>query len=66
MRKVITVRDGSSPQDLTRFLVHLGKHDTNPRFWHGARAVIDQLLEKALPYDIREGLRELIAQYGLS
>jgi len=51
------------PEDLAKFLVHLGKQDSEPWFWLGTREAIDRLLAKGLRDDLARGLRELIARY---
>ena len=54
------------PGDLAKFLIHLGKQDTEPWFWLGTREAIDRLLAKGLLDDLAQGLRELIVRYRLS
>ena len=54
------------PDDLARLLVHLGQNDTEPWFWLGTREVVDQLLAKDLPVNLKQGLRELIIRHNLS
>ncbi len=54
------------PNDLAKFLVHLGRQNTDPWFWAGAREVIDKLLAKDLQPDLNQGLLELIAKHNLS
>ena len=51
------------PEDLAKFLVHLGKHETASWFWHGTRAVVDSLLAKGLPSNLDRELHELIAKH---
>ena len=52
------------PDDLAKFLIQLGQHDTQPWFWHRTREVVERLLAKELPLDIETGLRELVAKNG--
>ena len=52
------------PTDLARFLIQLGRFDTQPWFWHRTRETVDNLLTKDLPAEIETGLRELIAKNG--
>ena len=54
------------PDDLAKFLVHLGRHDTAPWFWIGTREVVDKLLAKDLRAALNKGLRELIVRHRLS
>ena len=53
------------PDDLAKFLIHIGKQDTGPWFWLGTRQVVDRLLAEGLRDDLAQGLRELIARYHL-
>ena len=52
------------PDDLARFLIHLGHCDTQPWFWLRTREAVDRLLAKELPPEIQTGLQELIAKNG--
>ena len=52
------------PNDLAKFLIHLGQCDTQPWFWHRTGDMVERLLAKELPPDIDTGLRELIAKNG--
>ena len=52
------------PDDLAKFLIQLGQHDTQSWFWHRTMEAIDKLLTKGLPPDIETGLHELIAKNG--
>ena len=54
------------PDDLAKFLVHLGRNDTEPWFWLGTRQVVDKLLSVGLPDDLAQGLRELKVKHNLS
>lgn len=54
------------PDDLAKFLIHLGRNDTEPWFWLGTREVVDKLLSAGLPDDLEQGLRELIMKHNLS
>ena len=54
------------PDDLAKFLVHLGKQNTEPWFWLGTREAIDRLLAEGLRDDLEQGLRELIVRYHLN
>ena len=54
------------PDDLAKFLVHLGRHDTAPWFWIGTREVVDKLLAKGLRAELNQGLSELIVRHRLS
>ena len=68
-RSMILYRIGESglidehPDDLARFLVHLGQHDTQS-LWYRTRDMVEKLLAKELPPDIDTGLRELLAKNG--
>ena len=53
------------PNDLAKFLVHLGKYEAPPWLWLGTREVVDRLLAKGLPADIDQNLRELIVRRDL-
>ena len=53
------------PDELARFLVHLGQNDTEPWFWLGTREVFDQLLAKDLPVNLKQELRELMVRHNL-
>ena len=52
------------PDDLAKFLIHLGQCDTQPWFWHRTGDMVERLLAKELPPDIDTGLRELFAKNG--
>ena len=52
------------PTNVARFLIQLGRFDTQPWFWHRTRETVDNLLTKDLPPEIETGLRELIAKNG--
>ena len=52
------------PDNLAKFLIHLGQCDTQPWFWHRTGDMVERLLAKELPPDIDTGLRELIAKNG--
>ena len=54
------------PEDLAKFLIHLGRHDTGPWFWASARKVFDKLLTKGLRADLNQGLHELIVRHNLN
>ena len=54
------------PDDLAKFLVHLGRHDTALWFWIGTREVVDRLLAKDLRAELNQGLSELIVRHRLS
>lgn len=54
------------PDYLAKFLVHLGRQNTDPWFWAGAREAIDKLLAKDLQPDLNQGLLELIVKHNLS
>ena len=53
----------SYPNDLARFLVYLARYNAQPWLWHRTRSTVDRLLEKGLPTDLDDGLRELIATH---
>ena len=53
------------PDKFADFLVHLGKCETSPLFWHDVKAVIDRLLSRNLSSGAQHGLRELVAKLGL-
>ena len=57
---------GRYPDDVAKFLVHLGRHDTAPWFWVGVRELVDKLLAEDLRADLNQGLRELIVRHHLS
>ena len=69
-RSMILYRVGESglmdkhPNDLAKFLIHLGQCDTQPWFWHRTIDLVERLLAKELPPDIDTGLRELVAENG--
>ena len=52
------------PNDLAKFLIHLGQCDTQPWLWHRTGDLVERLLAKELPPDIDTGLRELVAKNG--
>ena len=52
------------PEDLAKFLIHLGQCDAQPGFWYRTGDTVERLLTKGLPPDIDTGLRELIAKNG--
>ena len=54
------------PDDLAKFLVHLGRYDTSPWFWEGSWEVVDKLLAKGLRADLNQGLRELVVRHHLN
>ena len=53
------------PQEIAKFLVHLGKRAVEPWFWYGTKAVVDRLRAVGLPEDLDIGLQELDARYFL-
>ena len=54
------------PDDLAKFLAHLGRCDTTPWFWEGTREVVDKLLAKGLRAELNQGLRELVVRRHLN
>ncbi len=57
---------GRYPDDLAKFLIHLGRQDNASWFWVGARETVDKVLAKGLRADLDQGLRELIVSHHLS
>ncbi len=57
---------GRYPDDLAKFLIHLGRQDTASWFWVSARETVDKVLAKGLRADLDQGLRELIVSHRLS
>ena len=53
------------PEELAKFLLHLGRCDVGPGFWYGTRALVDRLREGGLPSDLDLGLQELEALHVL-
>lgn len=53
------------PVPLSKLLIHVGQCTTEPWFWLGAGSVVNQLLEKDLPPDVEEAVRDLIAKHRL-
>ena len=54
------------PNDLARFLIHLGKCDTPPWFWCQDSQILHQLLEKDLPKELANELDDLILRIEIS
>ena len=50
------------PQEMAKFLVHLGKCEVGPWFWYGTKAVVERLRAVGLPTDLDLGLQELDAR----
>ena len=50
------------PKEIARLLIHFGECNVQPFFWYGTRDAVDKLLEKGLPSNLDQGLRELIAK----
>ena len=53
------------PASLAKLLIRLGEGDYLPYMWHGAKPIIDQLLQTALDCETKKGLKEIIAKFGL-
>ena len=54
------------PTELAQLLIHLGKCETPPGFWHQDSQILHQLLEKNLPEDLKQGLQEIILRIKIS
>ena len=54
------------PNDLARFLIYLGQSDHLPLSWKDDLNVLHKLLEKDLPEELDQGLRELIARIEIT
>ena len=52
------------PDALAKLLIHFGKCDTHPWFWHRTRDAADKILAKEIPLDIKTELQELVAKYA--
>lgn len=53
------------PEDVAKLLIYLGETGTPAYIFHQGREIIDELLKQALPTNLEEGLKELIAKLGL-
>ena len=54
------------PNDLARFLIHLGKCETPPWFWYQDSQILHHLLEKDLPEELANELDDLILRIEIS
>ena len=54
------------PNELANFLLHLGKSEVQPWFWHRTKDAVDKLLEQNLQPDLDKGIRELIVRHSLN
>ena len=54
------------PNDLARFLIHLGKPDHLPWFWKHDLSVLHKLLKKDLPEELAYELHDLIRRIDIS
>ena len=52
------------PSELARFLIHLGRCETEPLLWLGTNSVFGELLGADLPGELEYGIRELDAKYN--
>ena len=50
--------------ELARFLIHLGRCETEPLLWLGTNSVFGELLGADLPGELEYGIRELDAKYN--
>ena len=53
------------PEPLAKLLIRLGEADYSYYMWHGAKSIIDQLLQTPLNEETERGLKEIIAKFGL-
>ena len=52
----------SHPDAVARLLIHLRKADSPPQAWYKGRELINELLQFALPPDLKKGLEELLTK----
>ena len=55
----------SYPEEMAKFLLHLGQCEVEPWFWHGTKGVVDRLRETGLSEDLDQALLELEALHFL-
>ena len=53
------------PEAVGKLLIRLGETDNPSYMWHGAKSIIDQLLQTSLEEVTRRGLKEIIAKFAL-
>ena len=53
------------PEAVGKLLIRLGQTDNPSYMWHGAKSIIDQLLQTSLEEETRRGLKEIIAKFAL-
>ena len=53
------------PEPLGKLLIRLGEADCSYYMWHGAKPIIDQLLQTPLNQETERGLKEIVAKFGL-
>ena len=53
------------PEPLAKLLIRLGEADDPYYVWHGAKTIIDQLLQTSLDEETKAGLKEIIAKFAL-
>ena len=56
------------PEATARLLIHLGSmtKEQNRWMWYAEKGLFDDLLQQELPQDVKTGLRELMAELGLT
>ena len=53
------------PESVAKLLIHTGKEDHSYFMWHGARLIIEQLLQSPLDEDTKTGLQEILVKFNL-
>ena len=53
------------PESVAKLLIRLGEADNPYHRWHGAKSIIDQLLQTSLEEETKAGLKEIIAKFAL-
>ena len=53
------------PESVAKLLIRLGEADNPYHMWHGAKSIIDQLLQTSLEEETRTGLKEIVAKFAL-
>ena len=53
------------PESVAKLLIRLGEADNRYYMWHGAKSIIDQLLQTSLEEETRTGLKEIVAKFAL-
>ena len=53
------------PESVAKLLIRLGEADNPYYMWHGAKSIIDQLLQTSLEEETRTGLKEIVAKFAL-